>query len=103
MGRESRIEPWSPLDRRSAVLVSELTGFVAEHANETRCERKPKLLGRAQEPSTWCGRSEQILLNQVGCEAEKASASGVVFFLDFSPYRTIPLTATQGGTLRNPT
>jgi len=29
MGHESRIELWSPLDRGSALLVSELTGFVA--------------------------------------------------------------------------
>jgi len=29
MGHESRIEQWSPLDRGSALLVSELTGFVA--------------------------------------------------------------------------
>jgi len=28
MGHESRIELWSPLDRGSALLVSELTGFV---------------------------------------------------------------------------
>jgi len=30
MGHESRIELWSPTDRRSALLVSELTGFVAK-------------------------------------------------------------------------
>ena len=29
MGHESQIEPWSPFDRRSGLLVSELTGFVA--------------------------------------------------------------------------
>src|SRR6516165_9652478 len=29
MGHESHIEPWSPFDRRSALLASELTGFVA--------------------------------------------------------------------------
>jgi hypothetical protein len=28
MGHESRIEPWWPFDHRSALLVSELTGFV---------------------------------------------------------------------------
>src|SRR5258708_32526228 len=29
MGHESKIELWSPFDRRSGLLVSELTGFVA--------------------------------------------------------------------------
>jgi hypothetical protein len=36
------------------------------------------------------GRSEQILLNQVGCEARKIPANGGVFFLDFYLYRTYP-------------
>jgi hypothetical protein len=35
MGHESQIEPWSPLDQRSALLVSELTGFVAKQAMKT--------------------------------------------------------------------
>ena len=52
-------------DRRSALLVSEQTGFVAK--------------------KRW---SEQILLNQVGCEARKRPAVGEVFFLDFYLYRT---------------
>jgi hypothetical protein len=30
MGHESQIELWTPLERRSALLVSELTGFVAK-------------------------------------------------------------------------
>src|SRR6266481_9010215 len=42
----------------------------------------------APQPSTWRGRSEQISLDQVGCEARKIPAEGVVFFLDFSFYRT---------------
>ena len=33
-------------------------------------------------------RSEQTLLKQVGCEATKTPALGVVFFLDFYLYRT---------------
>jgi hypothetical protein len=32
--------------------------------------------------------SEQILLNQVGCEARKIPADAGVFFLDFYLYRT---------------
>jgi hypothetical protein len=43
----------------------------------------------SQQPSTWCGRSEQILLNHVGCEARKSPAGAGVFFLDFSLYRLI--------------
>src|ERR1700720_2860677 len=42
----------------------------------------------SRQPSTWCGRSEQIQLNQVGCEARKASADAELFFLDFPFYRT---------------
>jgi hypothetical protein len=50
---------------------------------------KPKPRGRiAPEPSTWCGRSEQIQLNQVGCEARKIPADAELFFLDFPFYRT---------------
>ncbi|MGA7063965.1 MAG: hypothetical protein WBY69_22355, partial [Candidatus Acidiferrales bacterium] len=41
-----------------------------------------------QQPSTWHGSSEQILLNQVGCEARKRPAVGDVSFLDFYLYRT---------------
>ena len=52
-------------------------------------EINPKPLGHiGQQPSTWRGRSEQILLNQVGCEARKIPANGGVFFLDFYLYRT---------------
>src|SRR6267378_174695 len=40
------------------------------------------------EPSTWRGRSEQISLDQAGCEARKTPAEGDVFFLDFYLYRT---------------
>jgi len=62
MGHETQIEPWSPFDRRSALLVSELTGFVAK--------KRWKPLGcEAQQPSNWRGRPEQILLNYVGCES----------------------------------
>ena len=42
----------------------------------------------APQPSTWRGRSEQISLEQVGCEARKIPAEGDVFFLDFILYRT---------------
>src|SRR5258708_36403563 len=42
----------------------------------------------APQPSTWRGRSEQISLDQVGCEARKIPAGGDVFLLDFSLYRT---------------
>jgi len=50
--------------------------------------RKPNPWGHmAPQPSTWRGRSEQILLNQVGCEARKIPADAEVFFLDCF-YRT---------------
>lgn len=41
-----------------------------------------------QQPSTWYGRPEQILLNQVGCETRKIPPNASVFFLDFPFYRT---------------
>src|SRR5215831_18581790 len=34
-----------------------------------------------QRPSTWCGRSKQILLIHGGCEARKIAAMGEIFFL----------------------
>ena len=47
--------------------------------------RKPKPLGdSAQQPSEWRGRSEQISLDQVGCEARKIPALGEIFFLTSS-------------------
>src|SRR6267378_3376242 len=42
----------------------------------------------APQPSTWRGSSDQIPLNQVGCEARKTPAEGDVFFLDIYLYRT---------------
>jgi len=39
--------------------------------------------GLPRKPSTWRGRSEQILLHQMGCEARKLPADAGVFFLDF--------------------
>src|SRR5271169_6068471 len=42
----------------------------------------------APQPSTWRGRSEQISLDQGGCEARTIPAEGGAFFLDFSLYRT---------------
>jgi hypothetical protein len=46
---------------------------------------------RVQQPSTWRGTSEQILLNHVGWEARKSPAVAGVFFLDFPFYRTYKL------------
>ena len=89
MGHESQIELWSPLDRGSALLVSEQTRL--------RCEEAMKTAGR-ENPNRWAtvssnrapgaGRSEQILLIEVGCEARKLPAGAEVFFLDFPFYRT---------------
>src|SRR5580704_15236238 len=41
MGHESQIELWTPLERRSAWLVSELTGFVAKRVMKTAGRGKP--------------------------------------------------------------
>ena len=53
-------------------------------SNEKPLTRKIQTAGPQRKPSPWCGSSEQILLNHVGCEARKTPAVGVVFFLDFS-------------------
>src|SRR5271154_6816604 len=41
MGHESQIELWTPLERRSALLVSELTGFVAKRVMKTAGRGNP--------------------------------------------------------------
>ena len=41
MGHESLIELWSPLERGSALLVSELTGFVANRTMKTAGRENP--------------------------------------------------------------
>jgi len=43
----------------------------------------------SQQPSPWRGRSEQLSFVQMGCEARKLAATGEIFFLDFSFYRTL--------------
>src|SRR5215472_13820245 len=54
--------------------------------------RKPKPLGHsAQQPSEWRGRSEQISLDQVGCEARKLPALGEISFLTSSFIEQISL------------
>src|SRR6266436_7337736 len=81
MGHESQIEPWLPLNHRSAC------GFGTDRL---RRQEAMKTAGRGTpnrrahppwQPSTWRGRSEQILLNQVGCEGRKLPAKGEIFFL----------------------
>jgi hypothetical protein len=92
MGHESQIELWTPLERRSALLVSELTGFVAKQAMKTPSRKKPRWLGpRVQKPSTWRGRSKHILLIRGGCESRKIPAAEDVCFL-LTPF--IELTRT---------
>src|SRR5215469_17973173 len=82
MGHESQIEPWSPFDRRSALLVSETDRLRCERAMKTAGRENPNRWAKhVQQPSTWCGRSNQILLIQGGCEARKIAAVGEVFFL----------------------
>jgi hypothetical protein len=41
MGHESQIELWTPLERRSALLVSELIGFVAKRTMKTAARGNP--------------------------------------------------------------
>jgi len=88
MGHESRIEPWSP-----HLTAFCFAGFGTDRLRrakvmKTAGRENPKSLGqRVQQPSTWRGSSEQILLNHVGWEARKSPAVAGVFFLDFPFYR----------------
>jgi hypothetical protein len=65
MGQESQIEPWSPLDQRSALLVSELTGFVAT-SDENRWGSTPSnrahgAVGQNRSCSfIWAAKQEQF-------------------------------------------
>jgi hypothetical protein len=72
------------------LLVSEQTGFVANKRWKPLVEKTQSLVHSVQQPSTWRGRSEYILLIGVGCEARKSPADAEVFFLDFpSPPETL--------------
>ena len=63
MGHESQIELWTPLERRSALLVSELIGFVAK--------RTMKIAGRGN-PNRWA----QVSSNRAhGAVGQKPSCS----------------------------
>ena len=91
MGHESQIELWSPFDRRSGLLVSELTGFVAIKQWKPLVEETQKRWATtSQQPSTWRGRSEQILFIHMGCEVRKIPAAGEIFFLT-SPLQKLRL------------
>jgi hypothetical protein len=55
-------------------------GLRREQAMKSAVREKPNTLCHdAQLPSTWLGRSEQISLDQVGCEARKIPAVGDIF------------------------
>src|SRR4029077_7317774 len=73
IGHEFQIEPWLAPDHRSALLVSELNGFVANRRRKPLIEETKPLGPRGQRPNPWCGSSEQISLNHVGSEARKNS------------------------------
>jgi hypothetical protein len=67
----------------SSVWAMAITAAVIRDGG-TRCAAGALI----QQSSTWCGRSEQISLDQVGCEARKIPAEGDAYFLDFYLYRT---------------
>ena len=73
MGHESQIELWTPLERRSALLVSELTGFVAKRTMKTAGGGNPNRWAQAssnlahgalgQKPShsfTWAAKQQKF-------------------------------------------
>jgi len=85
MGHESQIEPWTPLERRSALLVSELTGFLAKRAMKTANRGNPNLWTQVSSNRAYGAAGQNIsLLISGGCEARKIPAVGGVFFLTSS-------------------
>ncbi len=92
MGHESQIELWTPFERRSALLVSELTGFVAKQAM--------KNAGRGN-PNGWANASSNRAFGAVGqntsclftgaANQEKFQPLGAFFLLTPFIELTIPL------------
>jgi hypothetical protein len=82
MGHESQIELWTPHERRSALLVSELTGFVAKQAMKTAGRGNPNHW--AQVPSN---RAHGVADQNTSCSfkgaanQEKFQPLGVFFLL----------------------
>jgi len=82
--RSDRMEERSELRRQiseatNSLSVSERVRSISGYFSGGGCQ----ILEGVQQPNTWRGSSEQILLRQVGCEARKSPAVGGVFFLDF--------------------
>ena len=89
MGHESRIELWSPNLTTFCFAGFRTEWLRREEAMKTAGRENPNHgVACAPQPSTWRGRSEQISLDEVGCEARKIPADAEVFFLDFYLYRT---------------
>ena len=89
MGHESQIELWSPNGRPFCFVAFATDRLRRQEAMKTAGRENPNRWAIVPSiPSAWCGRSEQISLDQVGCEARKIPAEGGVFFLDFYLYRT---------------
>src|SRR5215469_12211090 len=90
MGHESQIEPWSPLERRSALLVSELNRLRRPYAmtTATRETPNPNLPGPCPgaERMVWPVQTHRA--QSTGPESKKNSGDGENFSLDFSFYRT---------------
>ena len=85
MGHESQIEPWSPLERRSALLVSELNRLRRQPAMTTAMRESPtsRPMPRAEH------RVSPVRAHPAheasGLEVKKIPAIGVLFFLT-SPF-----------------
>jgi len=89
MGHESRIELWSPTtDRRSALLVSELTGFVANRQWKPLGE-KTRTAGPPFPATEHLARKVRTGPAQSsGLRSQKTSSRSGSVFLDFYLYRT---------------
>jgi len=81
IGHESQIEPWSPFERRSALLVSEQTASLPTAMNIAS-------RGNPNQLSRWRGRSKQIFAHSRGLRSKEDSGRWRCVFLDSYLYRT---------------
>jgi hypothetical protein len=89
MGHESRIELWSPHKTAFCFAGFGTDRLRREKVMKTAGREKPKSLGqRVQQPSTWRGSSEQLLIHHVAGKQEKVRPLQGCFFLTF-PFREL--------------
>ena len=86
MGHESQIELWSPLERGSALLVSEQTGFVAKQAMKTADRENPTRWAQVFSNRARGAAGQNTSCSFKGAAKQKEfQPKGILFFLT-SPF-----------------